>query len=150
MNWQHGLSIDINKIEEFKEAFERESTYKLKGLQEQIIDIDLAITYRNLNISILKDLHRLKPYGQSNKEPLFLYKSLRVQAIRTIKDEKHLKLTLRDDKYLLEALAFSQGNRRDEIKIGDKIDVICNVDVNTYNTPKTIQLIIQDFKKAIN
>ena len=145
-----GLSIEENKIEEFKEAFEKETIIRAKDLKEQIIDIDLAITYRNLNISLIKDLYVLKPYGQSNKEPLFLYKSLKVQAIRTIKDDKHLKLTLKDDRFLIEALAFSQGNRRDEIKIGDKIDVIGNVEVNTFNTPKTIQLIIQDFKKSVN
>lgn len=145
-----GLSIEENKIEEFKEAFEKETIIRTKDLQEQIVDIDLVITYRNLNISLIKDLYALKPYGQSNKEPLFLYKSLKVQAIRTIKDDKHLKLTLKDDKFLIEALAFSQGNRRDEIKIGDKVDVIGNVEVNTFNTPKTIQLIIQDFKKSVN
>lgn len=144
-----GLSIDENKIEAFKDAFENETTIRAKNLQEQIIDIDLAITYRSLNVSLIKDLYALKPYGQSNKEPLFLYKSLKVQAIRTLKDDKHLKLTLKDDRFLIEALAFSQGNRRDEIKIGDKIDVICNVEINTFNTPKTIQLIVQDFKKSI-
>ena len=61
----------------------------------------------------------------------------------------HLYFTLKDDKFLIEAIAFSQGDRRDEIKIGDLIDVVCNVEVNTYNTPKTIQLVVQDFKKSI-
>ena len=79
-----------------------------------------------------------------------MYKGLKVNSIRTIKEDKHLKLTLRDDKYQIEALAFSQGNRRDELRLGDKIDVLCNVDVNTYTTPRTIQLILQDFKKSVN
>ena len=79
----------------------------------------------------------------------FLYFYIKVVAIRTLKDDKHLKFTLKDDKFLIEAIAFSQGDRRDEIKIGDLIDVVCNVEVNTYNTPKTIQLVVQDFKKSI-
>ena len=58
-------------------------------------------------------------------------------------------MTLRDDKFLVEALAFSQGERRDEIRIGYKVDVVCNVELNTYNTPKTIQSIVQDFKKSV-
>ena len=60
-----------------------------------------------------------------------------------------MKFVLKDSNKLIDAVAFSQGNRRDEIKIGDKIDVVCSVDINTYNTPKTIELIIQDFKKSV-
>lgn len=91
----------------------------------------------------------LRPYGQSNKLPLFLYRDLKITAIRTLKEDKHLKFTLKDNKFLIEALAFSQGDRRDDIKIGDKIDVVCNVELNTFNSQRTIQLIIQDFKKSI-
>ena len=58
-------------------------------------------------------------------------------------------MTLRDGKFLIEGLAFSQGNRRDELRIGDKVDVVCNVELNSYNSPKTIQLVIQDFKKSL-
>ena len=91
----------------------------------------------------------MRPYGQSNPVPLFLYKGLRVNAIRTIKEEKHLKLVLRDDRSLIDAIGFSMGARRDEIRIGDKIDVVGAIELNTYNTPKTIQFILQDFKKSV-
>lgn len=145
-----GLSIEEEKIEEFTLTFERVVTESIVGEPKQIIDVDEKIDYRDLNVNLLKDINVLKPYGQANKEPIFIYKSLKVQSIRTIKEDKHLKLTLRDDKYQIEALAFSQGNRRDELKLGDKIDVLCNVDINTYNTPRTIQLILQDFKKSVS
>lgn len=145
-----GLSIEEEKIEEFTNKFEQVVTESLVGELKQIIPVDARIDYRNLNVELLKDINTLKPYGQANKEPVFMYKGLKVQSIRTIKEDKHLKLTLRDDKYQIEALAFSQGNRRDELRLGDKIDVLCNVDINTYTTPRTIQLILQDFKKAVN
>lgn len=145
-----GLSIEEEKIEEFTNKFEQVVTESLVGEPKQIIPVDARIDYRNLNIELLKDINTLKPYGQANKEPVFMYKGLKVQSIRTIKEDKHLKLTLRDDKYQIETLAFSQGNRRDELRLGDKIDVLCNVDINTYTTPRTIQLILQDFKKAVN
>lgn len=145
-----GLSIEEDKIQEFTDEFEDVITKSIVGEPKQIIPVDERIDYRNLNIELLKDINTLRPYGQSNKEPIFMYKGLKVKSIRTIKEDKHLKLTLRDDKYQIEALAFSQGNRRDEIRLGDKIDVLCNVDVNTYTTPRTIQLVLQDFKKSVN
>ena len=144
-----GLSIEEEKISEFTTKFEEVVKSKTNGMAEQTIDIDTEIKLSDLNINLLKDIYSLKPYGQSNKQPLFVYKGLKVEAIRTLKEDKHLKMTLRDDKFLVEALAFSQGERRDEIRIGYKIDVVCNVELNTYNTPKTIQLIVQDFKKSV-
>ena len=144
-----GLSIEESKIDEFANRFEEVIYKNASNVEEQIIDIDSQIFRDDLNINLIKDIRALKPYGQSNKEPLFIYKNLKIQSIRTLKDDKHLKFTLQDGKSLIDAVAFSQGDRRDEIKIGDKIDVVCSVELNSYNTPKTVQLIIQDFKKSI-
>ena len=144
-----GLSIEENKIKLFSEKFENVIKEIYNGKIEQIIEIDTEIKVTDLNVNLIKDIYTLRPYGQSNKLPVFLYKNLKIASIRTLKEDKHLKLTLKDNKFLIEALAFSQGDRRDEIQIGDKIDVVCNVEINSYNTPKTIQLIVQDFKKSV-
>ncbi|MDD3304179.1 MAG: single-stranded-DNA-specific exonuclease RecJ [Clostridia bacterium] len=144
-----GLSIAEENIEKFREEFEKVVKETTPDTTEQMIEIDTQITVKDLNLQLLKDIYQLKPYGQSNRLPLFLYKDLKIDSIRTLKEDKHLKLTLRDGKFLLEGLAFSQGNRRDELRIGDKVDVVCNVELNSYHSPKTIQLVIQDFKKSI-
>ena len=144
-----GLSIDEKNIEAFIEKFEEVVKNRKYTISDQIINIDSVISRKNLNAQIIKDIRALKPYGQSNQVPIFLYKGLKVAAIRTIKDDKHLKLVLKDDKSLIDAVGFSLGIRRDEIRIGDKIDVVANIELNSYNTPKTIQLVIQDFKKSV-
>ncbi len=144
-----GLSIEEEKIDAFIDAFEKAASKRNQLLSEQIIDIDAQVEKKDLNIQIIKDIRTMKPYGQSNQVPVFLYKGLKVNAIRTIKDEKHLKLVLRDDRSLIDAVGFSMGNRRDEIRIGDKIDIVGTIELNTYNTPKTIQFILQDFKKSV-
>ncbi len=144
-----GLSVQEDMLEEFIQSFEEASFKRKDAISEQIINIDAQIERKDLNIQIIRDIRTLKPYGQSNQVPIFVYKNLKVNAIRTIKDDKHLKLVLKDDKSLIDAVGFSMGPRRDEIRIGDKIDVVGNVEVNTYNTPKTIQLVLQDFKKSI-
>lgn len=145
-----GLSIEEENLQKFIDEFEKVIFEEVGDKEpEQIIDIDMQIFEKDLNVSLIKDLYKLRPYGQSNKVPQFLYKGLKITAIRTLKDDKHLKLTLKDNKFLLDALAFSQGNRRDELRLGDKIDVVCSVEVNTFTSPRTIQLILQDFKKSV-
>lgn len=143
-----GMTIDFDKIDDFKIKF-NEVVGQIKTIEsKEIIDIDAELKINNLNANTLKDIAVIKPYGQCNKEPMFIYKGLKLQAISTIKDNKHLKMTLKDNNSLIIGIAFSQGNRRDEVKIGDKIDVVCNLSINTYTTPKTIQFIIKDFKKV--
>lgn len=144
-----GLSIEEKNIPLFAEKFNEVVEEVSDENVEQIIEIDAEIKLKDLNKQLLKDIYALRPFGQSNKLPVFLYRGLKVNAIRTLKEDKHLKFTLQDNKVLLEALAFSQGDRRDDIKIGDKIDVVCNVEINTYNVPKIIQLVVQDFKKSV-
>ncbi len=144
-----GLTIEEDKIDEFINRFEEVVESRKDTISEQIINIDATIQRKDLNAQLIKDIRALKPYGQSNQVPVFLYKGLKVAAIRTIKDDKHLKLVLKDDKSLIDAVGFSLGSRRDEIRIGDKIDVVGNIELNSYNTPKTIQIIIQDFKKSV-
>lgn len=143
-----GMSIEEKNIAKFREEFEKIVSQNMKDLV-QVIDVDMEIKKCDLNIELLKDINKIKPYGQSNNTPLFLYKGLKVTSIRTLKEEKHLKFTFQDEKVLLEALAFSQGARRDEFKLGDKVDVLCNVEINSYTTPRTIQLVLQDFKKSV-
>ena len=101
-----GLSLEEDMIPDFVEAFEVAAANQKDGISEQIIDIDAQIERKDLNIQIIKDIRNLKPYGQSNQMPLFIYKGLKVNAIRTIKDDKHLKLVLRDDKSLIDAVCF--------------------------------------------
>lgn len=144
-----GLSVEEDKIQSFIDAFEVASSKRSDAISEQIIDIDAQVERKNLTAQIIKDIRAMKPYGQSNQVPVFLYKGLKVNAIRTIKEDKHLKLVLRDDKSLIDAVGFSMGQRRDEIRIGDKIDVVGTIELNSYNTPKTIQFVLQDFKKSV-
>lgn len=144
-----GLSIEEEKIQDFIDAFEVASAKRSDAICEQIINIDAQVERKDLNAQIIRDIREMKPYGQSNQVPVFLYKGLKVNAIRTIKDDKHLKLVLKDDKSLIDVVGFSMGQRRDEIRIGDKIDIVGQIELNSYNTPKTIQFVLQDFKKSV-
>ena len=52
----------------------------------------------------IEELKLLEPFGDSNKEPLFVYKNLKIDSIRALTEGKHLKLTLRDINYRINAI----------------------------------------------
>ena len=136
-----GLTIKVENLEAFKERFEQEVKTTKKEDFISVIDIDGEIKKQDLNVTTIKDIARLAPFGQKNSIPIFVYKNLRVGGVCTLKDGKHLKLLLQDDGSVIEGLAFSAGSRRDEIVIGDKVDIACNVTVNEFMNQRKIQFI---------
>jgi len=143
-----GLSMQKEKKEEFSMAFEEAVTEMTKENFVSIIEIDTEIYKEDINVQIIKDISRIAPFGQKNPVPIFIYKNLKVVEICTLKEGKHLKLRMQDEKVLIDGIAFSAGSRRDDIKIGDKIDLACNIIVNDFRNKKTIQLIVIDFRKS--
>ncbi len=144
-----GVTLEIDKINDFAEAFETVVKEIKKDDFEAVIPIDLEITEQDLENGITKITNKLLPFGQKNPQPIFLFRNLKVSAISTLKEDKHLKLTLCGEHISMEAIGFSQGNRRDELRLGDHIDVVGTININEYSREKKEQMILKDFKKRI-
>ena len=102
-----------------------------------------------ISLEKLNELEILEPYGEANPVPLFLYKNVKVDGIRLLSNDKHLKLILKDNMTIMDAVAFNMGNMQYSIKVGDKIDIIHYLDVNRFNNVEKIQLNVKDIKKSL-
>ena len=145
-----GLTIETKNIPSFKQKFE-ETVCRMKP-DEFIrnIDIDFEINKKDMTFDTINEIERLAPFGQKNKRPVFVYKNLKVISISTLKDNKHLKFKLQDGNFSVDAIFFKAGNRRDEITLGDKVDVVLTLAVNEFLGYKNIQFLLVDFKKSIS
>ena len=88
-----------------------------------IIYIDKLLTIKDLDIDIIKSLSVLEPFGEANKIPIFAYKNIRIDSIRAISEGKHLKMTLKDENTIIDAIGFGMGDLALEYTIGDKVDI---------------------------
>lgn len=127
-----GLSLKKEKYNDFKLAFEEIA--KSKNIQQiiPVIKIDSIITAKDVNKKTIQDLEMLEPFGEKNKNPIFVYKNLKIDSIRALSEGKHLKLTLKDDNLLINAIGFNLGYLSEEYLIGDKIDIAGNLEINKY------------------
>ena len=98
---------------------------------------------------MVNSLKELEPFGEENKNPLFVFKNLKIDSIRALSEGKHLKLTLKDSKNIVNAIGFNLGELVNEYKIGDKIDVVGNLEINSFNGVDNIQINIKDIMKSI-
>ena len=82
------------------------------------------------------------------KTPLFLFKNLKIKAIRSLSEGKHLKLTLKDDNYMVDAIGFNIGNLVEEFLIDDKVDIVGTLDINSFNGMESVQIVLKDIRKS--
>lgn len=144
-----GLSLKQKNFEDFKNEFENiAKDSKLDEIQD-IIYIDGIVKQDDMNIEFIKDLKQLEPFGEGNKMPVFAYKGLRINSIRALTEGKHLKLTLRDDNIIIDAIGFNMGHLANEYLIGDKVDIVGNLEINSFNGMENVQMNLKDIMKSI-
>ena len=62
---------------------------------------------------------------------------------------KHLKLTLRENNTIINAIGFNMGYLAEEYRIGDKIDIVGVLEVNSFNGVDSLQINLKDVMKSI-
>lgn len=145
-----GLSLEKNNFENFKKTFEEYANSC--NLEEfvPIIKINKQVTNKELTIQNIKDLEKIEPFGEANKCPLFLYKNLKVDSVRSLTEGKHMKLTLKtDNNIIITAMGFNMGNRAEEFLIGDKVDIVGTLEVNSFNGMESVQFNLRDIMKSL-
>ncbi|NTW58497.1 MAG: single-stranded-DNA-specific exonuclease RecJ [Nitrospirae bacterium] len=112
------------------------------------LSIDAPVTFNDLTFDLLSDIERMAPFGQGNPEPRFGAKGLEVLSLRPVKDNKHLKLRLRQQNGIsFDAIAFNKGESLgSRLRTGTQVAAVFTPRINTWNGMTNIQLEIRDIK----
>ncbi len=143
-----GISVSKDKFNSFKNDFEEYVSNTNISELVPVIKVDEEVTSKDIGINIVKELSMLEPFGEANKMPIFMYKNLRINSIRALSDGKHLKLTLKDEGTVIDAIGFNMGYLVDEFLLGDKVDVLGNLEINSFNGRESVQINLKDLRKS--
>lgn len=143
-----GLSLDWKNVQKFAEKFEKIAKEEHTEEIVSIVKIDKEIKLKDIDTKTVKELSRLEPFGEANKTPIFIYKNLKIDSIRALSEGKHLKLTLKDGNTVINAIGFNMGNLAGEYLMGDKIDVLGVLEINTFNGVDNVQINLRDIRKS--
>ena len=143
-----GISVSKENFDKFKNDFEEYAeTTNVKDLIP-IIKIDDEIGMKDMQVAVAQELDKLEPFGEANKMPLFMYRNLKINSIRALSEGKHLKLTLKDDNLVIDAIGFNMGYLTEEFLLGDKIDVVGSLEINRFNGNENVQINLKDIRKS--
>ena len=144
-----GITVKKDNLEKFKKEFEQIATQSKIDEIIPIINIDAKVDLSDIDKEMVESLKQLEPFGEANKMPVFAFKNLKIDSIRALSEGKHLKLTLKDNNYIINAIGFNIGYLANEYRIGDKIDVAGVLEINTFNGIDNLQINIKDIMKSI-
>lgn len=144
-----GININKEKVEEFKEEFEEIAKEKEVDKIIPILNLDAEIKLDDVNKEMVDSLKELEPFGEDNKMPIFAFRNLKIDSIRSLSDGKHLRLSVKDNKNIINAIGFNMGTLVDTYRIGDRVDIAGNLEINSFNGVDSIQINIKDIMKSI-
>ncbi len=149
----HSMAIGITIKRDMVIPFREEIESIAKNLHVEdivpIIYIDGKLELSNLSQEMVESLKELEPFGEGNKMPIFVMKNLKIDSIRALSEGKHLKMTLRDNNTIVNAIGFNMGNLTEEFRIGDKIDVVGVLEINRFNGVESLQINLKDVMKSV-
>ena len=119
-------------------------------IKEKLIEIDARMMFSELNIKTYIDLTKLSPFGSMNNNPIFISKNLTIHDIKSLSSGKHAKLKFTNgDKSWVSANAWRKGHFCDEYKIGDKVDVVYTLDIDTWGGNNSLTMLLEDIKHSM-
>ncbi|MCX6811974.1 MAG: hypothetical protein NT039_04795 [Candidatus Berkelbacteria bacterium] len=136
-----------------------------------IIKIDTEINLAKVSLDFYDILKQFEPTGYGNPRITFISKNVEIKEVRGVgKDCQHLKMNLviNHNKILAEteaedklesvsqsyfdpshsAIAFNQGHWCENLKVGDKIDIVFTIDEDSWGGTRRVDLKIIDLRRS--
>jgi single-stranded-DNA-specific exonuclease len=112
--------------------------------------IDAETTLEVLTWGAHGQLARLEPTGYDNPTPRFLSRNVRIRDVRTVGGGKHLRMIVDRDAQstVLDAVAFQQGAWANQVYVGDRVDLVFQLEANEWQGRQSLQLNVQDMRLA--
>lgn len=144
-----GLSVAADQIPHLRERLNAVVLERVgAGGFVRTITIDSPVSFDELSFDLMRDIERMAPFGQGNPEPRFGAKGLEVLSLRTVGNNKHLKLRLRQRNGLsFDAIAYNKGASSGSwLRSGARVAAVFTPRINAWNGMTNIELDIKDIK----
>lgn len=144
-----GLTMEIDKVEAFKEKFERIVSERISDEQlVPLIEIDSEIDLIDVNFKFYNLLEQMAPFGPGNMQPIFVTHQLHVSGRPRILKNQHLKFYVyqNNEDEAMEAIGFGQAKYYDLIASGMRFSMAYYIEENNYLGNKTLQLRVKDIR----
>ncbi len=142
-----GFTVEAEKIKDVEKAIQEAFKEVEKEEVEDELFIDKELELDNVNVDLWEVINKFSPFGVGNPKPNFLFKNLKVLNVRKFGNGGiHLGLDFKTNNGFVSAIGFFMNGKDFDVKTGEKIDLVANVEKSTFKGYDEIRLRIVDFK----
>ncbi len=145
-----GFSLRNDKLAALEERLDSLAAAQLdeEALHPAVV-ADAEAGLEELTWDLVHVLERMAPFGLENPQPVLLCRGVKVRQVRPVgATGDHMKLVLSNGQVTKEAIAFRQGHRIAECRVGSTIDIVCTVGANSWNGMDQLEIQVKEFRGA--
>ena len=145
-----GFTIPEENIPAFRQLIcELVSDYAGGEPMEAAIDVDAEVDdCALLSVHQVESLSALEPFGSGNPKPVLLLRGACVTSCCDVGGGRHLKMKLRRDGVVLDAIFFSANSAACGVSPGERLDVLFTPQINEFRGSRAAQLQLCDLRPA--
>lgn len=142
-----GLAIAESLIPEFQKRLNAQIMEEIDPLRLQPrLNIDAVVDFQEIKVPLISEFERLRPHGIQNPEPTLVARNTLAVSSRIV-GKNHLKMKVRNRGGLsFDAIGFGMGDRLNQVRSGQPIDLAFTPEMNTWQGNQSIQLRIKDIQ----
>lgn len=143
-----GMDLLRERLPAFREAFSREARRILEDQDlRPLLRVDLEVGLEELTPDLYRFFKYLGPHGMANPRPLLLARGVELAGPGRVVGKNHLKLRLRQNGIVLEAIGFGLARRIPPGSLGTvPLDVVFQLHENEYRGVRSLQARLKDLR----
>jgi len=131
-----GVTVASGGIAAFREAFEQAAAARLSDTDLiPELAVDAEVTAAEINLSLVRELQRLAPFGMANPEPLLLLRNCRLRDIREF-GGTHIKLQVQQDSTVFQAIGWRMAGET----VPHELDLAFVPEIDSWGGTEKVQL----------
>lgn len=135
-------NINLNKL--YKKLLDLADQYLTAKDLEPKINVDANINLNEIDLSLIRKLADLEPFGLGNPRPVFVIKDIQLENQRLVGGDKHVSFIIKQSNDReLRGVYFNQNSLFDKEK---KYDLAFTLEENIWNEKSYSQLKVIDIK----
>jgi len=144
-----GMTLNIDQLEAFKEAFEKAVAERITPDQmvPEIL-INALLPLDQISMQFFQIIAQMEPFGPDNMRPIFLAKNVRDTGYSKLVKEAHISFNLTQGNNSVRGIGYNMPDKIDIVKSGNPFDVVFQLQMNEWQGTQSVQIQVIDLKAA--
>jgi single-stranded-DNA-specific exonuclease len=142
-----GMTLSIDKLEAFKQAFEKAVAERITPDQMvPEISINAQLPLDQISMQFFQIIAQMEPFGPDNMRPVFIAKNVRDTGYSKLVKEAHISFNLTQGNNSVRGIGYNMPDKIDIVKSGKPFDIVFQLQLNEWQGTQSIQMQVIDLK----